>query len=75
MELEHCLAIGFSEGARSIDQAADIFLISEVKNLRSKKVQTFSEDFKKYKNGEIKIDEQKIFNLSLEVKKSKGHFE
>ncbi|MAH45247.1 hypothetical protein CMI37_05425 [Candidatus Pacearchaeota archaeon] len=75
MELEHCLAIGFSEGARNIDQAADIFLFSELKNLRSKKVRTFSKDFKKYKNGEIKINEQKILDLCLKMKKAKGHFE
>lgn len=75
MELEHCLAIGFSGGAKDIDQAADIFLFSELKNLRSKKVRTFSKDFKKYKNGEIKINKQKILNLCLEIKKSKGHFE
>ena len=75
MKLENCLALGFANGARNIDEAQLLFLMSEKENLRSDKVKKFSEDFKKYKNKEMKIDEEGIFNLALEIKKNRGDFE
>lgn len=75
MELKNGLAIGFSMGAKNIDEAAEYFIMHSFIESPKKSLTKFKVDYERYKSGKLKIDKNKIFDAALQMRKAKGHFE
>ena len=67
--------MGFSKGARTVDEAAEYFMISSFIKSPRKNLKKFKAEYKEYKAGKIKISKDEVFGMGLEIKKAKGHFE